>query len=68
MLQPRADDARLVAYVVAARGAGSQGDRAAATHELRAYLESRLPAYMVPAAYVYLDQLPLTLAARWIVN
>ncbi|MEZ4556727.1 MAG: amino acid adenylation domain-containing protein [Caldilineaceae bacterium] len=60
VLQPRTDDARLVAYVVAARGAGSQGDRAAATHELRAYLESRLPAYMVPAAYVYLDQLPLT--------
>jgi thioesterase domain-containing protein len=41
---------RLVAYVV--------GD--AAAEALKAHLEARLPVYMVPAAYVRLEALPLT--------
>ncbi|WP_214103969.1 non-ribosomal peptide synthetase/MFS transporter [Acrocarpospora catenulata] len=41
---------RLVAYLV-----GEAGD----TAELRAWLRERLPDYMVPARYVWLDRLPL---------
>jgi amino acid adenylation domain-containing protein len=44
-------DKRLVAYVV---GEG------VTTPALRAYLEGRLPAYMVPAAFVHLSALPLS--------
>ncbi|HET7460752.1 MAG TPA: amino acid adenylation domain-containing protein, partial [Longimicrobium sp.] len=43
---------RLVAYVV--------GGEAAAAEVLRAHLAAALPEYMVPAAYVRLEQLPLT--------
>jgi amino acid adenylation domain-containing protein len=44
-------DRQLVAYVVG---------EAAEPETLRAHLNSRLPQYMVPAAYVVLDALPLT--------
>jgi hypothetical protein len=46
-----ADGKRLVAYVVAAEVESSQ---------LRAHLAMSLPAAMVPASYVLLDELPLT--------
>ncbi|GAB7184430.1 nonribosomal peptide synthetases (NRPS) adenylation domain-containing protein [Kitasatospora sp. Ki12] len=46
-----ADGKRLVAYVVAAEVESSQ---------LRAHLAKSLPAAMVPASYVLLDELPLT--------
>ncbi len=45
---------QLVAYCVA------QKDWSPSTAELRDFLGRRLPAYMMPAAFVFLDALPLT--------
>jgi len=45
---------RLVAYVVPAR------DQAPMAEELRGFLLEKLPAYMVPPAFVLLGELPLT--------
>jgi amino acid adenylation domain-containing protein len=52
----RAEDGqkRLVAYVVAGNGFIPDAGK------LRAYLLERLPAYMVPAAIVFIDKTPLT--------
>ena len=47
-----AGDKRLVAYWVGEEGVEAEG--------LRSHLSERLPAYMVPAAYVRLKSLPLT--------
>jgi amino acid adenylation domain-containing protein len=53
-----AGDARLVAYAVPAAG---RGDESGISSEgLAAYLGERLPAYMVPSAFVVLPELPLT--------
>jgi acyl carrier protein len=49
-----AGGAQLVGYVVLAAGCDAQPD------ELRAHVGARLPEYMVPAAIVVLDALPLT--------
>ncbi len=49
---------RLVAFYVAEGRGRSRGRIEAA--DLRAWLEARLPAYMVPLLYVPLDSLPLT--------
>jgi amino acid adenylation domain-containing protein len=51
--EPRGDK-RIVAYVVCERGGG------ASPSELSDYLRDRLPAYMLPSAFVMLDELPLT--------
>ncbi|MFC5474606.1 amino acid adenylation domain-containing protein, partial [Paraherbaspirillum soli] len=45
-------DQRLVAYIVAARTVDAE--------QLRTHLSAQLPDYMVPAAYVQLEQMPLT--------
>ncbi|MCQ8187449.1 amino acid adenylation domain-containing protein [Streptomyces rugosispiralis] len=52
--EPRPGDKRLVAHLVAERGTTP------APEDLRAHLAAELPDYMVPAAFVVLDALPLT--------
>jgi aryl carrier-like protein len=50
---------RLVAYYTCARG-GEGSQAVVAAEELRRQLSGQLPEYMVPAAYVRLEELPLT--------
>jgi thioesterase domain-containing protein/acyl carrier protein len=52
--EDRSGEKGLVAYVV------PHDQRAPEIGQLRAYLEGKLPAYMVPAVFVFLDALPLT--------
>jgi amino acid adenylation domain-containing protein len=49
-----AGEARLVAHVVAA--AGRQPD----VNELRDFLKTKLPGYMIPAGFIFLERMPLT--------
>jgi amino acid adenylation domain-containing protein len=53
-LEDKGSEKRLVAYVVNVPGASGN------ISELRSHLRSRLPDYMIPSAFVYLDALPLT--------
>jgi amino acid adenylation domain-containing protein len=46
-------DKKLIAYLVAAR------DAQPATNELRQFLGGKLPAYMIPAAFTFIDSIPL---------
>ena len=56
--EDRPDDKRLVAYCVPASGVQLNAS------ELRNHLRSRLPDYMLPAAYVELESLPLTYSGK----
>jgi hypothetical protein len=47
-------ETRLVAYLVVNQ------EGAARTNEVRSFLRTRLPEYMIPSAFVLLDELPLT--------
>jgi acyl carrier protein len=47
-------DKRLVAYVV------PKQEPAPTTSDLRTFLKAQLPDYMIPAAFVYLNSMPLT--------
>lgn len=53
-LEDKGSEKRLVAYVVTAPAASRN------ISDLRSHLKSRLPDYMIPSAFVYLDALPLT--------
>ncbi|MFE2035091.1 amino acid adenylation domain-containing protein [Streptomyces scopuliridis] len=54
-------DARLVGYVVPARGEpAAVGDPGAFSARLREHLRERLPGHLVPALFVLLETLPLT--------
>ena len=53
-LEDKGSEKRLVAYVVTAQGASRN------VSDLRSHLKERLPEYMIPSAFVYLDALPLT--------
>jgi acyl carrier protein len=46
-------DKRLIAYLVC------EGERAPSVEDLRGYLKKRLPEYMQPARFVWLEQMPL---------
>lgn len=55
-LEESAGDKRLVAYLVA----DGQKDDLPANEQVRQHLQTLLPDYMIPAAYVWLEELPLT--------
>jgi aspartate racemase len=48
------DDKRLVAYLVLSQ------DQTLTVDELRLFLQQKLPSYMIPSAFIFLDALPLT--------
>ena len=51
-------DKRLVTYVVASQ------DPIPTSGELRSFLKSKLPDYMIPSTFVFLDALPLTSSGK----
>ncbi|MEM6445774.1 MAG: amino acid adenylation domain-containing protein, partial [Cyanobacteria bacterium P01_D01_bin.123] len=55
--EDRQGDKRLVAYVIPHKHSGDAGDRSKAW---RQHLHARLPAYMIPHAFVELESFPLT--------
>jgi amino acid adenylation domain-containing protein len=75
--EDRLGDKRLVAYIVTDRStnppdnlssatltASSSATLTANSRELRTFLQSRLPDYLIPSAFVEIDSLPLTLNGK----
>ncbi|XVV39653.1 condensation domain-containing protein [Streptomyces sp. CA-100214] len=56
-------DKRLIAYVVAAHGTGTDDDDDLAG-QVRAFADGRLPEYMVPSAVMVLDELPISVNGK----
>ncbi len=50
----RAKDPRLVGYIV------HRGETAATAHDFRRFLAARLPGYMIPAEWIFIETVPLT--------
>ena len=61
--QDQQDDARLVAYVVSEPPA-TEGGNPDLAPQLREALRQALPGYMVPAAFVFLDDFPTTVNGK----
>ncbi|MBV8369590.1 MAG: amino acid adenylation domain-containing protein, partial [Candidatus Eremiobacteraeota bacterium] len=59
-LEDRTGEKRLVAYYTTTASDASDAPSAPGADELRSHLAAALPDYMLPAAYVRLDALPLT--------
>jgi amino acid adenylation domain-containing protein len=59
--EDRVRDKRLVAYIVTDKSADSIDNL---SRELRAFLQSKLPDYLIPSAFVEIDILPLTLNGK----
>ena len=59
-------DTRLAAYYTLTRGTSADGaeHRPPSAASLRRFLRARLPGYMIPAAFVALDRMPLTPAGH----
>ena len=53
------DDKRLVAYIV------KRQESSATVNELRESLKEKLPEYMIPSAFVFLEEIPLTPAGKY---
>jgi amino acid adenylation domain-containing protein len=53
-VQEAHDDKLLVAYLAPRNGKATSGG------ELKEFLQERLPAYMVPSAFIFLEEMPLT--------
>jgi amino acid adenylation domain-containing protein/thioester reductase-like protein len=56
-------DKRLVSYVVPKSVAGAHSQNLM-TRDLRNFLRQKLPDFMIPSAFVFLEQLPLTLSGK----